>query len=440
MRKIISFQISDTAQFKEQLLLWSKQFKRLAVLDSHDVNQKANSKKEYNSFELLAGIDALQEIEAEENCFDTLKQTYDANKDWWFGFMTYDLKNELENLTSENFDGVQMPALHFFQPRWVFALKESNLEIHYFDHENSEDEARLLIDEILATQIDELKAIAINNIKHRITKQEYLDAVNALKNHIRLGDIYEVNFCQEFYAEQTKIDPLEVFRSLRKVSPTPYSCYYTLDDKFLLSASPERYIKKQASKIISQPIKGTAKRGASLEEDNEIKDFLFSDPKERAENIMIVDLVRNDLSRTAAKGSVKVEELCGIYTFPQVHQMISTVVSELREDVHFVDCLKHSFPMGSMTGAPKVRAMKLIEKYEKTKRGLFSAAVGYITPEADFDFNVVIRSIQYNVKDDYLSFMVGGAITMQSDPEKEYEECLLKAKAIKQVLGNKLTD
>ena len=437
MRKILSFQISDTALFKEQLLLWSKQFKRLSVLDSHDVNQKANSKKEYNSYELLAGIDALQEIQPDANCFDTLKQTFDANQDWWFGFMTYDLKNELENLSSENFDGVQMPALHFFQPRWVFALQETKLEIHFIEKENSENEVQLLMNEILSMQIDEVKMSPVSNIKHRISRGEYLDAVNALKEHIRLGDIYEVNFCQEFYAEQTKINPLETFRSLRQVSPTPYSCYYSLGDKFLLSASPERYIKKQGAKIISQPIKGTAKRGKTPEEDKQIKEFLFTDPKERAENIMIVDLVRNDLSRTAAKGTVKVEELCGIYSFPQVHQMISTIVSELREDTHFVDCIKHSFPMGSMTGAPKVRAMKLIEKYEVTKRGLFSAAVGYITPEADFDFNVVIRSIQYNAKDDYLSFMVGGAITMQSDPEKEYEECLLKAKAIKQVLGDK---
>jgi len=436
MRKILSFHISDSSKFKEQLLLWSKDFERFSILDSHDVNTKANSKKEYNSYELLAGIAALKEIQADVNCFDTLKQTYDANQDWWFGFMTYDLKNELEDVSSENFDGMQMPAFHFFQPRWVLALKEDQLEIHFHEKENTDEEAKELLKQILSTKADRIQASLVSNIQHRISKDEYLEAVNALKNHIRLGDIYEVNFCQEFFKENIHIDPLATFRSLREVSPTPYSCYYSIGDRFLLCASPERYIKKQGSKIISQPIKGTAKRGETPSEDNEIKESLFLDPKERAENIMIVDLVRNDLSRTAAKGTVKVEELCGIYTFPQVHQMISTVVSELKEDIHFVDCLKHSFPMGSMTGAPKVRAMKLIEKYEVTKRGLFSGAVGYITPDADFDFNVVIRSIQYNAKDNYLSFMVGGAITMQSDPEKEYEECLLKAKAIKQVLGN----
>ncbi|MRT94040.1 anthranilate synthase component I family protein [Ancylomarina sp. 16SWW S1-10-2] len=436
MRKILSFHISNTAKFKEQLLLWSKSFKRLAILDSHDVNKKENSKKEYNSYELLAGVDVLTEIQVEENCFDTLKKTYDANKDWWFGFLTYDLKNELEDLSSNNFDGVKMPALHFFQPRWVFVLNEDQLEIHFHEKENTSEEAKTLVEQILDVKVPEIQSSSVLNIKHRISKEEYLKAVIALKNHIRLGDIYEVNFCQEFFAENAQIDPLETYRSLRDVSPTPYSCYYALGDKFLLSASPERYIKKQGSKIISQPIKGTAKRGETLDEDNQIKAFLATDSKERAENIMIVDLVRNDLSKTAAKGTVRVEELCGLYTFPQVHQMISTVVSNLKEGIHFVDCIKQTFPMGSMTGAPKVSAMKLIEKYEVTKRGLYSAAVGYISPDADFDFNVVIRSIQYNAKDNYLSFMVGGAITMQSDPEKEYEECLLKAKAIKQVLEN----
>ncbi|PID89409.1 MAG: hypothetical protein CSB01_02115 [Bacteroidia bacterium] len=253
---------------------------------------------------------------------------------------------------------------------------------------------------------------------------------------MRRGDIYEINFCQEFFAEQVCINPEQLYNHLKKVSPTPYGCFYKTRNHYLLSASPERFIKKKGTKLISQPIKGTAKRGANKEEDDTIKHHLFTDAKERAENIMIVDLVRNDLSHTATKGSVKVEELCGIYSFPQVHQMISTVVANLRNDIHFVEAIKQCFPMGSMTGAPKIRAMKLIEQYESTKRGLYSGAVGYITPQGDFDFNVVIRSILYNATNKYLSFMVGGAITMQSNPEKEYEECLLKAKAIRKTLSS----
>jgi len=389
---------------------------------------------EYNTYELVAGIDALQIFEPVQNCFDRLKMELDDAKDWWFGYFGYDLKNEIEDLSSENQDGLNMPRMNFFRPRWVFLLDIDTLLVHYFEEEFSQEEIYNLVKSILNVAVPKEKEFTISEIKSRISSEEYLKAVKQLKEHIRRGDIYEVNFCQEFYAKDTYIRPRQTFRKLMKVSPTPYSCFYRIGEKYLLSASPERYLKKVGRKIISQPIKGTAKRGMNEEEDKLMKESLFSDPKERAENIMIVDLVRNDLSRTAEKDSVVVEELCGIYTFPQVHQMISTVVSELKADVHFVEAVRQTFPMGSMTGAPKVRAMKLIEKYELTKRGLFSGAVGYITPDGDFDFNVVIRSIQYDALNHYLSFMVGGAITMQSNPEKEYEECMLKAKAIMKVL------
>jgi para-aminobenzoate synthetase component 1 len=434
MRKRLTFHISDTSKFKEQLLFWSKKFQYVSILDSHEVNQKANSKMEYNTYELVAGIDALQIVEPVQDCFDALKAEVDSAKDWWFGYLGYDLKNEIEVLSSENQDGLDMPQMNFFRPRWVFLLDVDTLVVHYFDEEFTEEDIYNLVKKIENFVVPKEKEVTVSEIRSRISRDEYLKAIKQLKEHIRRGDIYEVNFCQEFYTEDTYIRPRQTFRKLMKVSPTPYSCFYRMGEKYLLSASPERYLKKEGQKIISQPIKGTAKRGANEEEDKLIKANLFSDPKERAENIMIVDLVRNDLSRTAEKNSVLVEELCGIYSFPQVHQMISTVVSELREDIHFIEAIRQTFPMGSMTGAPKVRAMKLIEKYESTKRGLFSGAVGYITPDGDFDFNVVIRSIQYNAMNHYLSFMVGGAITMQSNSEKEYEECMLKAKAIMKVL------
>ena len=201
-----------------------------------------------------------------------------------------------------------------------------------------------------------------------------------------------------------------------------------------MSASPERYLKKVGNQLISQPIKGTARRFADAVLDAQAKEQLSTDPKERSENIMIVDLVRNDLSRTAAKGSVQVEELCAIYSFEQVHQMISTITSEMLPEYKAVDALQTTFPMGSMTGAPKISAMQIIEQLEETKRGLYSGAVGYFTPEGDFDFNVVIRSILYNEQNQYVSFSVGSAITALSVPENEYEECLVKAKAMREVL------
>jgi para-aminobenzoate synthetase component 1 len=436
MRKQLTFHISNPCGFKEQLLFWSKKFRYVSILDSHEANQKINSKAEYNTYELVAGIDALQIVEPIQKFFSELTEAIKQVNDWWFGYFGYDLKNEIEELQSENQDNLEFPEMNFFRPRWIFLLDIDTLIVHYFEEEFKEEDIYDLINMIQNLDVNDETSVSVSEINSRITQEQYIESVNQLKNHIRRGDIYEVNFCQEFYAENCKIKPRGTYKKLTEVSPTPYSGFYQMGDQYLLSASPERFIKKVGNKIISQPIKGTAKRGADELEDKKIKENLFNDLKERAENIMIVDLVRNDLSRTAAKGSVIVEELCGIYSFPQVHQMISTVVSELREDVHFIEAIRQCFPMGSMTGAPKVRAMKLIEKYESTKRGLFSGAVGYITPEGDFDFNVVIRSILYNARNHYLSFMVGGAITMQAEAEKEYEECLLKAKAIMRVLKN----
>lgn len=252
--------------------------------------------------------------------------------------------------------------------------------------------------------------------------------------HIQMGDIYEANFCQEFYAENTVIHPLETYLKLNAISSSPFAVFLKLTDLFLLSASPERFIRKQGNKIISQPIKGTARRATDLEEDQNLALALENDPKERSENIMITDLVRNDLSRTATRNSVQVEELCKLYTFKQVHQLITTVVSEVTEETSIIDVLKTTFPMGSMTGAPKESAMNIIENLEETKRSLYSGAVGYITPTGNADFNVVIRSILYHSSNNYLSFSVGSAITIKSEPEKEFEECLLKAKAMLEVL------
>ncbi|HMG82080.1 MAG TPA: anthranilate synthase component I family protein, partial [Ferruginibacter sp.] len=246
---------------------------------------------------------------------------------------------------------------------------------------------------------------------------------------------YELNFCQEFYAEPASIDPIAVYQQLTKLSPNPFAALYKLNDRYCLCASPERYLKKMGETVISQPIKGTAKRDlANKLLDEERKTSLLNSNKERSENVMVVDLVRNDLSKICQEGSVKVDELFGIYSFPQVHQMISTVSGRLQNDIHWVDAIKATFPMGSMTGAPKKRVMELIEKYEQTKRGLFSGSIGYINPEGDFDFNVVIRSILYNSNTQYLSFQTGGAITFYSNAAEEYEESLLKAEAIKTVL------
>ena len=273
------------------------------------------------------------------------------------------------------------------------------------------------------------------DIQCRFSKADYLDTVGHIKKEIGRGNIYETNFCMEFFSEAAMIHPPQVFKALNRVSPTPFANYFKWFDHYVLSATPERFLSKKGRKLISQPIKGTAKRSDDLAEDEQIKKELSNHPKEQQENVMIVDLVRNDLTKSAKKGTVAVEELFGVYSFKQVHQMISTVVCELKDDISNVEVLKNSFPMGSMTGAPKIKAMQLMEHYERSKRGLYSGAIGYFSPEDDFDFNVIIRTILYNKKNKYLSFQVGSAITYYAEAEKEYEECLLKVKAILAVLA-----
>ncbi|MWW23837.1 aminodeoxychorismate synthase component I [Algibacter lectus] len=420
----------NAADFKNQLLIWSQQFDEVIWLDSNQYEQQ------YSSYDAILAVEAFTSIQTDyHDGFEKLKEYQTLANDWVFGYLTYDLKNDVEALKSQNTDGLEFPDLSFFQPKKIFLFKDNQIEIQYLKF--VDDEIQTDLEDILNTQ-EVVTNPEENNIKIKlkIHKDEYFEKVNTLLNHIHSGDIYEANFCQEFYAENTQISPLETYNKLNAISKPPFAAFVKLYDKFGLSASPERYIKKEGQHLISQPIKGTAKRSLDKTEDNELKNNLIADEKERSENIMIVDLVRNDLSKTATKGSVKVEELCKIYTFDQVHQMISTVTSEVKPETHPVDILKSTFPMGSMTGAPKISAMKIIEKLEATKRGLYSGAIGYFTPENDFDFNVVIRTILYNATQKYVSYSVGGAITAKSDPLKEYEECLVKAKAMRTVLEN----
>ncbi|WP_431135583.1 aminodeoxychorismate synthase component I [Psychroserpens mesophilus] len=431
MRSLKSVHISNPETFKKQLLLWSQKFEEIVWLDSN------NYKHKYASYDAVMAVDAFTSIQTDYyDAFEQLKTYQSSTKDWVFGYLSYDLKNDVEDLVSRNFDGLQFPELCFFQPKKLFFLKGNTLEVHYLNVVSDEIEDDLKeIDNIDGCHSEQSRSVSDDiKIKLRIHKDEYFEKVNTMLSHIHRGDIYEANFCQEFYAENTTIHPLEIYNNLNQISNPPFATFLRLYDKYLLSASPERYIKKEGHKITSQPIKGTAKRSLNKDEDDELKKALFEDVKERSENIMIVDLVRNDLSKTATKGSVNVEELCKVYSFDQVHQMISTVTSQIDETTHPVDVIKTTFPMGSMTGAPKISAMKIIEALEATKRGLYSGAVGYFTPENDFDFNVVIRSILYNDTEKYVSYSVGGAITAKSDPLKEYEECLLKAKAMREVL------
>jgi para-aminobenzoate synthetase component 1 len=427
LRASIHKQISDPKLFKKQLLNWSQQFREVAFMDSNDYPQL------HSNYDCVLAVDAFTSIKTDsQNAFESLKQYQQTTKDWVFGYLSYDLKNDVEPLQSSNFDGLEFPDLFFFQPKKILLLKGDQLEMQYIslcDEEFEED-----FDEIVKTQKSKPQITDKIKVRQRISENSYIEKVSKMLSHIQQGDLYEANFCMEFYAENASIDPLEKFQKLNEISQPPFAVFFKNNKHFLLSASPERYLKKEGDLLISQPIKGTAKRFSDAEEDEKAKAQLASDPKERAENIMITDLVRNDLSHTAQKGSVEVTELCGVYSFMQVHQMISTVTSKLDSQYDLIDALKTTFPMGSMTGAPKISAMKVIDQLEESKRGLYSGAVGYFTPEGNFDFNVVIRSILYNQEKNYVSFSVGSAITSLSSPKKEYEECLLKAKAMREVL------
>ncbi len=428
MRTSIHKEISNSKLFKSQLLTWAQQFREVVFLDSNDYPQK------YSNYDCILAVDAFTSITTDyHNAFEDLKQYQQTSKDWIFGYLSYDLKNDTEELNSSNYDGLQFPDLFFFQPKKLYLLKNNELEIQYLNM--CDDEVDEDFDSILKTTISASENINPIEIKQRISKDLYLEKVTKMLEYINRGDIYEANFCMEFHAETT-INPLDKFFLLNDISRPPFAAYLKNNNYYLLSASPERYLKKENNKIISQPIKGTSRRFIDNNQDEISKSNLASDPKERSENIMITDLVRNDLSRTAKKGSVEVEELCGIYSFLQVHQMISTITSIIDDQYSALDVIKNSFPMGSMTGAPKISAMNIIEELEETKRGLYSGSVGYFTPNGDFDFNVVIRSILYNSKNNYVSFSVGSAITALSIPELEYEECLLKADAMIKVLNS----
>ncbi|MBQ4915418.1 anthranilate synthase component I family protein [Maribacter sp. MMG018] len=412
------------------MLVWAQQFDEAVLLDS---NQYTDT---YNSYDAILAVDGLTGISTDSyEAFDDLKEYQHQTNDWIFGYLSYDLKNDTEKLVSDNYDGLEFPELYFFQPKKIIKIKGDKVEFCYLNMVSDEIDSDLKeILDINALPEEGRKEKGDIKIKMRIFKDEYFKRLKEILSAIHKGDIYEANFCQEFYAENVSIDPLGTYTKLNTISKAPFAAYLKLFDKFLLCASPERYLKKSGNKIVSQPIKGTAARSSSLKKDQELKDKLASDTKERSENIMIVDLVRNDLSKNALKGSVVVEELCKVYSFEQVHQMISTITCEVASAENPVDIIKNTFPMGSMTGAPKISAMQIIEKMESFKRGLYSGAVGYFAPNGDFDFNVVIRGILYNETKKYLSYAVGSAITAKSVPEKEYEECLLKAKAMRQVL------
>ncbi|MCB0537992.1 MAG: anthranilate synthase component I family protein [Bacteroidetes bacterium] len=421
MQESTKLKLADATLFKKQCIVWASQFSTFLCLDNN------YSKDKYHQEEFVIAVDAVNKIELQNtnNAFEKLKTYHAENEQTIYGYLSYDLKNDVENLSSKNKDNLNFPELYFFSPRYEIKIKDNTCIIN-----RNYIESIYIKDAIEA--VDVSTEISLNKIewKKRVSKTTYIETVEKIRKDIEEGTVYELNYCYENYTENINVNPLSIFLRINEQVKAPFSSLIKLNDKYVLSFSPERFMQMQEGKMISQPIKGTRKKGSGAKENKALKQDLLQDEKERAENVMIVDLVRNDFARSAITGTIKVDELFGIYEFENIIQMISTVSAQKRENINAIDALKLCFPMGSMTGAPKIKAMQLIEQYENTKRGVYSGAIGYIKPNGDFDFNVVIRTLLYNATRQYLSYQVGGAITYDSKAEKEWEETIAKFQSV----------
>ena len=415
--------LDDSETFTQKALQWAAQFDSVCYLDSNGYRDN------YGNIDVFIAVGESASFESDgHDTFAKLQHFIGSHPNSWIpGFLGYDLKNEIEDIHSQHPNHTEFPDAYFFVPQYTLLIGQYNAEI-------KGENPHAIIKQIESIELAEDPLGFKGNLKYRMNRSTYFSAFAALQEHIHKGDCYEVNLCQEFFAENVSVNPLEAYRKLNEVSPTPFSCFFKFGQKYILSASPERFLSKNGKTLLSQPIKGTAPRGKNANEDEALKAALVANPKEISENIMIVDLVRNDLTRSAKPGTVRASELLQIHSFRQVHQLISTITCQIRDGVSESETIQNTFPPGSMTGAPKISAMKLIDQYENSRRGVYSGALGYFSPQGNFDFSVVIRTLIYNAENGYLSFHTGGAITDSADPEKEYNECLLKGKALFEVL------
>lgn len=428
--QVVRVALSDTGTFRWSALAWAvaqqnQETGFVAFLNNNDIvypNDPFPNR-------LFIGAKRVISLDGPD-AFANLHRAYQEHPSFLVGYFGYDLKNQLEALTSRNPDRLGFPAVYFVEPEWVIDFEEDAVLIH------GDGDTQEIVDAIFRagppSRADE--GNEGNNVHCRVSLSDYIANVRRIQAHILAGDVYELNYCIEFFRENVQLDPLITYQALNERSPMPFSTFLKIGHRYIMGASPERFLKKEGRRLVSQPIKGTIRRGQTPAEDAQLRDQLLRSEKERAENLMIVDLVRNDLARSAQTGSVRVDELFGIYGFQQVFQMISTVSATLRDDVSWAEAIRNAFPMGSMTGAPKIRAMELIDELEVSRRGVYSGTIGFVTPDGDVDFNVVIRTLFYNAQTQYASFSVGSAITYDADPAQEWAECLLKAQAMQEVL------
>jgi para-aminobenzoate synthetase component 1 len=423
-----SFPLDNYYDFSEKAKSYASCFNPCVILDSCQISAPLNKGK----YKLLIGIGNGKVIEPSTQKLETLYRQWQADKCWLFGVIGFDVKNELEKLRSSNSTCFNWPELSFFAAQTIIQITWND-EL-FIEAENPSEVYKDILNS--SATIEQAHEVKINSqLQADFDPQNHQFAINRIKEEIINGNVYELNLCSRFLYDNLEIEnPAKLHAELLKVTPAPFSAYLCLGDKYVLSASPERYLSLNKGKLISQPIKGTRPRGSDQNSDGLLKADLETNIKDRAENVMIVDLVRNDLARVSVPGSVKVEELFGIYSYSHVHQMVSTVCSELEKGLSWFDALKATFPMGSMTGAPKIAALNWIDEFEFSNREWYSGALGYIDPEGNMDFNVLIRSIFYDDFQKKLAYYAGGAITIDSDAEDEYREMMVKAKGISTLL------
>lgn len=437
MRNWMSFSpVGDREQFENKLYALASEYRHAVILSDKYPFYNGHT-QQFHEFELLAGFEALELF---EDAIEVLAKGVVGLNDWLLGYFSYHLADQLEPglLTKTNNSDFDFRALSFFRPRFLIRKQRSNWYLGYLTEKDTPSSGRKFLEKLNnSLPENDSKNLSVPKFQGRVSQQEYLQTVSQLKKHIHRGDVYEINYCFELFSEGTAINPGAVYADMQTVSPMPFSVFLKHDGSYLLGSSPERYLRKRGARIISQPMKGTVKRNRTGRGDLQVMRDFSDSVKERAENVMIADLVRNDLSRVAARGTVKVDELCGVFPYPGLYQMVSTISAQMHSDACWLDPVKAGFPIGSMTGAPKISAMRLIDQYEATPRGLYSGAVGYITPELDYDFNVVIRSLLYNESTRYLSYSVGSAITANCKPAREYDECMLKAGVLDKIFSEK---
>ncbi|HSQ89064.1 aminodeoxychorismate synthase component I [Romboutsia sp.] len=358
------------------------------------------------------------------------------------GYLSYDLGNYMEELPRTAKDDTNVYDLYFGLYNWVVVIDHLEEKTYIATPDLDIENEKNIICKV-EKQIKEAEVNGVDNICYEekyvepiklnsnFTKVEFEDAVRKVQNYIRQGDIYQANLTQRF-SGQTKLSSYELYRDLRRFSPAPFGAFLNFEHSHILSNSPERFIKCTDRKVETRPIKGTRPRGKTVEEDLKLQEELRNSEKDRAELLMIVDLERNDIGRISKIGSVKVPELFVIEPYANVNHLVATVVGELDENKDCVDVIKATFPGGSITGAPKIRSMEIIDELEPTQRNVYTGSIGYIGFNGDMDLNIAIRTIVKQNEDVY--FQVGGGMTWDSQPEDEYQETLDKAKSIMKAL------